>query len=126
MSAKKKTGKVIGILAVILTIMIAFIFIVFYLPLKKYIDATPKVTPISQVEIRVGDTVQVSDLFNVECKGDYTVKMSVSEKGYSVIQMSKDGQSFVANGAAEEVVIYVNARGSNAESVGATNTITIR
>ncbi len=126
MAEKKKTGKVIGVLALAFLIMMLLAFVLIILPLKQYLDETPKVTPISQVEIRVGDTVQVSDLFDVECEGDYTVKMSVSEKYYSVIQMSKDGQSFVANDTAEGVVIYVNARGSNAESVDATNIITIR
>ena len=125
MSEKKKTGKIIGILAVILVVVFVLAFVVLFLPLKKYLDATPKIAPISQVEVKVGDTVQVSDLFDIECRGDYTVKMSVDASDYFVIQMSEDGQSFVAKGAAEGIVIYVNARGSNAESVDATNTITI-
>ena len=125
MSAKNKAGKIIGILAIILVVVTVLIYITLYLPLKKYIEATPKITPNAQVTVQVGDTVEWQDLFDVECKGDYTVKMSVSEKDYSVIQMSKDGQSFVATDAAKGVVIYVYARGSNAESVDATNTITI-
>lgn len=122
---KTKARKVITVVCVVLALSIAMLYVVFYLPLKRYIEATPKITPKSQVTVQVGDTVEWQDLFDVECKGDYTVKMSVSGKDYSVIQMTKDGQSFVATGAAEGVVIYVNARGSNAESVDATNTITI-
>ncbi len=125
MSAKNKAGKIIGIVLLIVAIVFVLAVFVFYLPLKKYMDATPKITPKSQVTVQVGDTVEWQDLFDVECKGDYTVKMSIDADDYPTIQMSEDGQSFVANGTVEGVVIYMYARGSNAESVDATNTITI-
>lgn len=122
---KTKVGKVITVVCVVFALIIAILYVVLYLPLMRYIEATPKITPKSQVTVQVGDTVEWQDLFDVECKGDYTVRMSVSEQEQSAIEMSKAGQSFVAKDAAKQVVIYVYARGSNAESVSATNTITI-
>lgn len=65
------------------------------------------------------------DLFNVECKGQYTMKMSIEREYYNVVEVAKDGQSFVAKEQAEEVTIYIVGRGENAESVDATTTITI-
>ncbi len=123
---KKKTGKVIGIFALIMVVLIVFVYVALYLPLKRYIDETPKITPKSQVTVQVGDTVKWQDLFEVECKGQYTMKMSTEAAYYNVVEMAKDGQSFVAKGHADGIVIYVVGRGENAESVDATTTITIK
>lgn len=122
---QKKTGKVIGILALIMVVVIVFVYVALFLPLKRYIDETPKITPKSQVTVQVGDTVKWQDLFEVECKGQYTMKMSTEAAYYNVVEMAKDGQSFVAKGHADSIVIYVVGRGENAESVDATTTITI-
>lgn len=122
---KNKTGKTIGIIMLILFVLIAFVYITLYLPLKRYIDQTPKITPIPQVTVHVGDTVDWQDLFNVECKGQYTMKMSIETEYYNVVEVAKDGQSFIAKEQADEVTIYIVGRGENAESVDSSTTIQI-
>ncbi len=122
---QKKAGKVIGIFALIMVVVIVFVYVALYLPLKRYIDETPKITPKSQVIVHVGDTVEWQDLFDVECKGQYTVKLSIHEDYYNVVGMDKEGQSFVAKEQADAVTIYIVGRGENAESVDSSTTIRI-
>ena len=122
---QKKTGKTIGIIILILFVLMAFVYITLYLPLKRYIDQTPKITPKSQVIVHVGDTVDWQDLFDVECKGQYTVKLSIHADDYNVVEIDKDGQFVVAKEQADKVTIYIVARGENAESVDSSTTIQI-
>lgn len=123
---KPTVKKMITIVGMVLVLMIAVLFATLYLPLKRYLDQTPKITPKSQVTLQVGDTVKWQDLFEVECKGQYTVKMSTEATYYNVVEVAKDGQSFVAKEQADSVTIYIVGRGENAESVDATTTITIK
>lgn len=122
---KKKAGKVIRIFALIMVVVIVFVYIALYLPLKRYIDQTPKITPKSQVTVHVGDTVDWQDLFDVECKGQYTMKMSIETEYYNVVEVAKDGKSFIAKEQADEVAIYIVGRGENAESVDSSTIIKI-
>ncbi len=122
---QKKAGKVIGIFALIMVVVIVFVYIALYLPLKRYIDQTPKITPKSQVTVHVGDTVDWQDLFDVECKGQYTMKMSIETEYYNVVEVAEDGKSFIAKEQADEVAIYIVGRGENAESVDSSTIIQI-
>ncbi|MBQ9983504.1 MAG: hypothetical protein IJP29_02840 [Lachnospiraceae bacterium] len=120
-----KAKKIMAVVGVAIVLAIIFLYVVFYLPIKDYIDKVPEITPKSRLTVEIGDTVEWADLFDVECKGEYTLKLAVQDQYYNVIEMSEDRQSFIVKGKADEVTIYVTARGENAEMVDSSNTITI-
>lgn len=115
--------------AVIITMIILFVIALGIIGgiiiIRNYINKTPKFTVKSMGIVRSGQTLNWSDIFEVECDGDYRLKLSVysdsgdakvsddkqdvyvgDKSGY--ITVSIGGYGGVAEYVSEEARIYVN------------------
>lgn len=105
---------VIALVAVLLSLGILALAI--FLPLKNYIDETPKITPNPSITVAHGETLSVSDLCQVECKGNYTLSLSIIETQIPDAAVSTDGQSIYVGSSAGIIIVEIWGRGENAES----------
>lgn len=122
---KATIKKIIISVCIVIAVLFTIVCISLFVSLVKYTNQVPKITPKADVVVHVGDEVELLDVFDVECKGEYYLKMNFESSDAFVVEMSEDKQSFVAKEKAENVVIYVYGSGENAELVSSKNTITI-
>jgi len=109
---------IIGVTIAFLSIIILLggIALTIFLPLKDYLDETPKITPDPTITVAHGETLSVSDLCQVECKGNYTLSLSITETQIPDAVVSADKQSIYVGSSAGVIIVEIMGRGENAES----------
>lgn len=110
---------------IIITVVIAFaavflslgiLALAIFLPVKNYLDETPKIAPDPSITVAHGETLSVSDLCQVKCKGNYTLSLSIIETQIPDAAVSADKQSIYVGSSAGVIIVEIMGRGENAES----------
>lgn len=114
MNKKLILGIVIAFTAFI--VIVGGIALAVVLPIKDYVDRTPTIVPNTSITAESGDTLSVSDLCTVECKGDYTLSLVILESEVSDAYVSQDGQTLHVGSEAGIITVSIVGRGDNAES----------
>ncbi len=114
MNKKIILGVVIAFIAFI--VIVGGIALAVVLPIKDYVDRTPTIVPNTSITAESGDTLSVSDLCTVECKGDYTLSLVILESQVSDAYVSQDGQTLHVGSETGIITISIVGRGDNAES----------
>lgn len=114
MNKKLILGIVIAFTAFI--VIVGGIALAVVLPIKDYVDRTPTIVPNTPITAKSGDTLSVSDLCTVECKGDYTISLVILESQVSDAYVSQDGQTLHVGSETGIITVSVVGRGDNAES----------
>ncbi len=115
MKNKKIMITVVIVFAAVL-LSLGILALVIVLPLKNYLDETPKITPDPTITVAHGETLSVSDLCQVECKGNYTLSLSITETQIPDAAVSTDKQSIYVGSSAGVIIVEIMGRGENAES----------
>lgn len=114
---KKKTLLTILIISLAVILLLGIIALVtIILPLKDYTDRTPDITPNTSVTAECGETLLVSELCTVECKGNYTLDLFIIESQVPDAYVNQDKQSIYVGSSAGIITVSINGRGDNAES----------
>lgn len=83
-----------------------------------YVNRVPKIEPLSPVRAEIGSTLQIDDLVQIQCGGDYTTKMRLSDmKNTYDAKVAEDGQSIFVGNDEGSLTVSILAYGS--ESSGA-------
>lgn len=83
-----------------------------------YVNRVPKIEPLSPVRAEIGSTLQIDDLVKIQCGGDYTTKMRLSDiKNTYDAKVAEDGQSIFVGNDEGRLTVSILAYGS--ESTGA-------
>ncbi|MBQ7833556.1 MAG: hypothetical protein IJ336_08280 [Lachnospiraceae bacterium] len=114
MNKKLILGIVIAFTAFI--VIVGGIALAVVLPIKDYVDRTPTIVPNTPITAESGDTLSVSDLCTVECKGDFTLSLVILESQVSDAYVSQDGQTLHVGSETGIITVSVVGRGDNAES----------
>lgn len=109
---KKKCS--IIILCILLFVIVGVL--VFVLPIRSYLDHTPKLTTIWIGEAVTGQTLDLKDLVNVECKGDYHLELSIDTDIEDAI-VSEDKQSLYVGSQPGNITVTVSGSGASKEFV---------
>lgn len=109
---KKKC--IIIILCILLFIIVGAL--VFVLPIRSYLDHTPKLTAIWTDEAVTGQTLDLKDLVDVECKGDYHLELSI-DTDIEDASVSKNKQSLYVGSKPGYIKITVSGSGASKEFV---------
>lgn len=113
---KKKI--IIGAVIAFISFIIIFggIALAILLPIKDYTDRTPTIVPNTSITAESGDTLSVSDLCTVECKGNYTLSLVILESQVPDAYVSQDGQTLHVGSSSGIITVSIVGRGDNAES----------
>ncbi len=78
-----------------------------------YVNRVPKIEPLSPVRAEIGSTLQIDDLVKIQCGGDYTTKMRLSdvENTYDA-KVAEDGQSIYVGDNEGTLMVLIQAYGS--------------
>lgn len=114
MNKKLILGIVIAFTAFI--VIVGGIALAVVLPIKDYVDRTPTIVSNTSITAESGDTLSISDLCTVECKGDYTLRLVILESQVSDAYVSQDGQTLHVGSETGIITVSIVGRGDNAES----------
>lgn len=78
-----------------------------------YVNRVPKIEPLSPVRAEIGSTLQISDLAEIRCGGDYTTKMTLrsADNTYDA-KVAEDGQSVYVGDNEGTFTVLIQAYGS--------------
>ncbi len=78
-----------------------------------YVNRVPKIESHTPVRAKIGDTLQLSDLAEIRCGGDYTAKLKLSsiDNIYDA-KVAADGQSISVGGNEGTLSVSIIAYGS--------------
>lgn len=126
MMKKKAIHKHLIILAILSSIF-ATIGLFMVWETVQYTNRVPKITPKTAVNASIGETLELHEIFDVECKGDYHLELQVMDFDSDAMdfQVSKDAQALFVGTTEGTITVSVNGYGEVAELVSETNTITI-
>lgn len=93
--------------------------------LKDYIDKVPKITPKESVTVQTGQTLTVDDIFDVECKGEYRMRLTISETEIPDAEISDDKQSVYVGSTPGTIRITAGGSGEVAEWAENENVIVV-
>lgn len=125
---KKRVGKgmkVVGIVAGIVVLFFVFIGLYLLWELKEYTDRVPKITPKENVTVKAGQTLFVEDMFEIECKGAYVMKLHIGETDISDAVVSEDKKQLYVGSKAGTIRVVVDGSGEVAEYVDGETVITV-
>ena len=127
MEKKKKSKKISKWVIVVLIALALLIGAGLYLlwGLKDYMDKVPKITPKETVTVQTGQTLAIEDLFDVECKGEYRLSLSISETEIPDAEISADKQSVYVGSTPGEIRIIAGGSGEVAEYAESENVIVV-
>lgn len=109
---KKKC--IIIVLCILLFVIVGVL--VFVLPIRSYLEHTPKLTTIWTGEAVTEQTIYLKDLVDVECKGDYHLELSI-DTDIEDATVSKDKQSLYVGSKPGYIKITVSGSGDSKEFV---------
>ena len=90
--------------------------LIFVLPIRSYLDHTPKLTIIWTGEAVTGQTIDLYDLVNVECKGDYHLELSI-DTDIADAYVSEDKGSLYVGSQSGYITVIVSGSGTSKEFV---------
>lgn len=115
------------IIFVVSGVVLLFVAIVLFLGfgMKDYVDKVPKITPKNEVSAAAGQTLSIEDIFDVECKGEYELNLSLADTDVFDAKVSDDKQTLYVGSSAGTITVSVTGYGEVAEPVGEENTVTV-
>ena len=122
---QKKLQTVFKIAGRIFISMVVIWGILTILLMKNYVDKTPKLTPKAPIVAEAGQTLSISDLFEIDCEGKYQLNLAIADTDITDVRLSSDKQSLFVGNRAGTITVVVSGYGEVAELVSAQNDITI-
>ena len=126
MENKKKGLKRIGIAVGVVLFVIICIGAYLLWALNDYLAKVPDITPKESVEVAVGQTLTVEDVFDITCKGSYTAKLSIKETDITDASVSGDGKELYVGSRPGTICIYISATGEVAEHADGETVIKVK
>lgn len=120
---EKKQGKRwIAIISIVLVLM-ACVGLYLLWGLKDYMDKVPDVTPKESVTVKTGQTLTAEDMFDITCKGDYRVSLSILDSDIPDAKVTGEKQALFVGSSQGTIQVLICATGEVAEMVDAKQTI---
>lgn len=125
MEEKKKTPKGWMIWLSAFLVILACVGLYLLWGLKDYMDKVPKITPKENVTAKSGQVLTAEDIFDIECKGSYEIKLSVVESDISDAKAGDEKQTIFTGTGKGTIRVLICASGEVAESADAENVVTV-
>jgi hypothetical protein len=93
---------------------------------KDYTDKVPHITPRQDVTVAKEQMLMVEDLFEIECKGSYSLKLQIRETDIEDATVSEDGKMLYTGSSAGSLRVLVSGTGEVAEHVEAETVLTVQ
>ena len=93
----------------------------------RYTKLVPKITPKENVTVAAGETLELLDIFDVQCNGTYQLELSVSDTTTKTLdfRVSEDAKTLFVGSGEGTITVSVRGYGEVAEPVSAINVITV-
>ncbi|MDE6624753.1 MAG: hypothetical protein K2K56_00125 [Lachnospiraceae bacterium] len=99
-----------------LFVICVFICLLGILSIKNYIDKVPKLTVKELGSVEVGQTLELLDMVNVECKGDYQLALAIDSE-IADAKVSEDKQSLFVGSSPGTIRVTITGYGGGAELI---------
>lgn len=120
---EKRQGK--GWIAIISIVLVLIACIGLYLlwGLKDYMDKVPDIIPKESVAVKSGQTLTAEDMFDITCKGDYRVSLSILDSDIPDAKVTEEKQALFVGSSQGTIQVLICVTGEVAETVDAKQTI---
>lgn len=122
---EKKQGKRWIVIILVLLGLVACIGLYLLWGLKDYMDKVPEITPKESVTVKAGQTVTAEDMFDITCKGDYRVSLSILDSDIPDAKVTEEKQALFVGSSQGTIRVLICVTGEVAESTDAENTIVV-
>lgn len=95
---KKKYGKILWIMMTLLLLAVG----VCMAGVIDYLNRVPKISAKESLEVISGETLSVSDLAKITCKGKYTVRLAIAETNVKSAKVLDDEPKLEGDGSAQK------------------------
>lgn len=93
---------------------------------KDYTDKVPHITPRKDIIAEKEQMMMVEDLFEIECKGSYNLKLQIRETDIEDVAVSEDGKTLYTGSGAGSICVLVSGTGEVAEYVEAETVLIVQ
>lgn len=84
---------------------------------KDYTDKVPHISPRENTVVAKETVLMAEDLFEIECKGSYHLKLQIRETDIDDATVSEDGKTLYTGSSAGSLRVLVSGTGEVAEHV---------